>query len=438
MADPNGTTQDIGRTEPFGQVPNEVKKSPRETDPSPFQPVNITDVRRVGGRDKRREETKSVRSEAHEPNNRDGDNYSDIPDGVQQDLGSGIFITYFLHALEVERLIMINKYQMEEAIEMDNEIQVLEQQLQEQKDKYDEELKQVKLQGEQTARDHELALHQAKEDLVATTSKLQQEITELHELLQTKEVEIQTLSTQGGMHDPEVLKTIQSLEASARESSSRQADAFHAKLAQELSMNTERLRLQHTNELEQLRAELQTQKEVEVRNLKASYDKQVLHFKTQATTHERDLEEKQITISKLEEAVAIMEKQAKQRNIQVDLDKGSVDRWPASSIASPREANIPADHRWADQLPSDYKSPAVERRFVRDELPTPGQEFAPQHDRPAYRPLMSSGGARSRGCSSETSERGGYTAEVRSADHALDSRRKLRLSPQVITRWLTG
>lgn len=48
-----------------------------------------------------------------------------IPDNV--DFGTNIFITYCLHAIEIERLILMNKEQIEEANEMEKEIDELEE-----------------------------------------------------------------------------------------------------------------------------------------------------------------------------------------------------------------------------------------------------------------------------------------------------------------------
>ena len=422
MADPSQATQPTERMEAIAQVLNDVKRSPREIHPSPFEPVNIADVRRVGGRDKRRDETKSVRSEAHEPHQRDGDNYSDIPDGIQQDLGSGIFITYFLHALEVERLIMINKDQLEEAMEMDSEIQALEKALMEQKDKHNHEVQELRYQLEKAGRDQDHKLLEAKQQQLDQRNSFEERITRLEEQLQAKDTEVQTLRSQGGLENPEVRQTIERLESAAREASAKQVETFQVKLAEELQMNSERLKLQHNEIVEQVRSTLLQERETHFKGLKALHERELADSRTRATTLESHLDEARSKIGKLEEEVLSLKRQAQQRLAEVEIDKGSVERWPGSSVASPREHLGRAEQRWPHQLPaSDFKS-VEEGRINRDVLATPSQSLLPdQGNRPAYRPLMS-GGARSRGCSSEVSERGDHLSEVRSADHALDSR----------------
>ena len=83
-----------------------------------------------------------------------GENMSEIAEGV--DVGTGVFITYFLHAVEVERLIVINKEQLEEAVEMEEEIEVIEARLNKSEKElsyYRSELHQSKDEAEEARRD---------------------------------------------------------------------------------------------------------------------------------------------------------------------------------------------------------------------------------------------------------------------------------------------
>jgi hypothetical protein len=61
------------------------------------------------------------------PNNNTRDYFSDIPETME--LASDIFITYFLHAMEIERLVLVNKELTAEAHTMDKEMTALEDEL---------------------------------------------------------------------------------------------------------------------------------------------------------------------------------------------------------------------------------------------------------------------------------------------------------------------
>jgi hypothetical protein len=66
---------------------------------------------------------------------------SDLPDGF--DLGTNVFISYFLHALEIERLVLVNKDQHSEALEMDKEIECLEETIRQFNQNSDKKLSEV-------------------------------------------------------------------------------------------------------------------------------------------------------------------------------------------------------------------------------------------------------------------------------------------------------
>jgi uncharacterized phage infection (PIP) family protein YhgE len=66
---------------------------------------------------------------------------SDLPDGF--DLGTNVFISYFLHALEIERLVLVNKDQHAEALEMDKEIECLEETIRQLSQNSDKKLNEV-------------------------------------------------------------------------------------------------------------------------------------------------------------------------------------------------------------------------------------------------------------------------------------------------------
>jgi hypothetical protein len=63
------------------------------------------------------------------PSNNMPDYFSEIPDTI--DLGCNVFITYFLHAMEIERLVLINKELTADANDMDREMTDLEEKLEE-------------------------------------------------------------------------------------------------------------------------------------------------------------------------------------------------------------------------------------------------------------------------------------------------------------------
>jgi len=52
---------------------------------------------------------------------------STVPSQRSLDFGTNVFISYFLHAIEIERLIQLNKNQISEAEEMEDEIDKLEE-----------------------------------------------------------------------------------------------------------------------------------------------------------------------------------------------------------------------------------------------------------------------------------------------------------------------
>jgi hypothetical protein len=194
-----------------------LNEQPKHSNVAVFEPLNISDAKKIGKvqqpqttsntrqenrlfketdnksstagapgpRRRNLDEVRSLRSDVGGDNAGLADNFSDIPEGV--DLGTNVFITYFLHAVEVERLILINKEQLEEAIEMEKEIETLQNQTDslkvQNKEKQDEvsSLKSVVLltreQGEKTASSLRLEMQSLLEREKAIQSKLLSQIT---------------------------------------------------------------------------------------------------------------------------------------------------------------------------------------------------------------------------------------------------------------------
>jgi hypothetical protein len=128
---------------------------------------------------------------------------SDLPDGF--DLGTNVFISYFLHALEIERLVLVNKDQHAEALEMDKEIECLEEtirQLSQNSDKKLNEVEQVaqltiKLSESQNAKKY--LEEQKKESENLLTEELKEIRGKLTRLENKHKLDLQTLRNESDL-----------------------------------------------------------------------------------------------------------------------------------------------------------------------------------------------------------------------------------------------
>jgi hypothetical protein len=320
-----------------------------------------------GGDNRNQEDNRSLRSEAIRRNsNLNGDNLSDIPDAL--DVGTNVFITYFLHAIEIERLIVINKDQLEEAMEMENEIEQMEnfyQSASQSLVKSQEELRFTREQSELAKKEQTGAFERLKHELNEKILKEQRALLDLtnrhSEELQLKQEEFNRKLQEALVHhikendhqeqgNSEKYKVIIS-EAEVRFQKEKEniKNSYEERMQREIGSLYERLQVQYNKDLEVVRQKeeekFEKQKNIIIKELQDNHqhEKQSLETKLKA---EKDKE-----IALLHESIRSLEDQLlqKEKELQekkkhfnippIETDRGSVDINFGSEIASPREFN---------------------------------------------------------------------------------------------------
>ena len=341
---PGQEKEDVPAVEVMARADRLLSGSHRVSNLVSFEPVNILDVRRIGKQlipqvpsrvtretekvDVERmgqslhnlpyrrhfDEVRSLRSDVGGDQGALADNLSEIPDAV--DLGTNVFITYFLHAVEVERLIVINKEQLDEAIDMEKEIEGLEIEidaLRKDKLKHKDEL--------QTMRDH-LAKYRTEIENTRVSSRLELQETiareksvqlslmsKLSEEEQNRELEVsrrlrQELITKGELSGDTELRLeirdvtsrherqLEEIKSAMEENVQRELLALHGRLQAQYEKEMEKVRRQITEkDQEQITAEI-----LKMRNESLSEKKQLEAQLRQEAAQEYDKYKQKISI----------------------------------------------------------------------------------------------------------------------------------------------
>ena len=311
------------------------------------------------------EDNRSLRSEAkHRGSLVAADNLSDIPDAV--DVGTNVFITYFLHAAEIERLIVINKDQLEEAIEMENEIEQMEGayvKASEAVTKANAELVNQRAEYEALSKSHkqsmEMMKNEAQENLLRAQAAADLLKTRHEEELHTKEEELRTRL------EEELLKHVKSsghqvegqedkLHAALIETKAqflREKESFKKmaedRLQRELLSLKNTLMVQMSAEVDRARREEQAkfdaEKQILVRELKDAHEDEKKGLETRLrTVNIKETTALRERIKSLEDQLVLKDKELHEKQRQnivpiIETDRGSVDLCIGSELASPRE-----------------------------------------------------------------------------------------------------
>jgi hypothetical protein len=381
-----------------------------------------------GGDSRLHEENRSLRSEVGRRNsNLQGDNLSDIPDAV--DVGTNVFITYFLHAVEIERLIVINKDQLEEAMEMEKEIEQMENLYQTSNTallRSQEELRLARDQKDTAKKEHAQALEMVRHDLNERVLKQQTVINNLKnrhaEELQTKQEEFNrkfqdalvTHLNENSQNEAGQEEKIKSLmdEADSRFQKEKESikNNYEERLQREIVSLHDRLQAQFSQEIESARRQeeekFDNQKKIIVKELKENHEheKQSLEAKLKS---EKDKEVAALheKIRSLEDQLLQKEKELQEKRKQfhippIETDRGSVDINFGSEIASPREfSRKKSDHKNFFSPNTSVINQTISQKILKAQK---------------YLPLMTSSKQRERDRSSNI--------EAKSAGYAEDSR----------------
>lgn len=311
------------------------------------------------------EDNRSLRSEVKAKANPVArDHFSEIPDAV--DVGTNVFITYFLHAAEIERLIVINKEQLEEAIEMENEIEQMESaylkvnealvkantELSKQREEF-ESTKKIHVQHLEQAKMHaqeELLKARAAVDMMKTSHEEAMHMKEEHFRNKLEEEMLKHMKNSGQHGQDQEVKMKQILEE-AKEQFNKEKENLKKmaedKLQRELQSLKHSMLLQISAEVEKARKEEEeffySQKNILLQELRDNHE----HEKKAIEARLRVDKEKEIAVLKeqitqLEDQLLQKEKELQERKRApalpaIETDRGSVDMCIGSELASPRE-----------------------------------------------------------------------------------------------------